>query len=597
MKAATAGVERIEITARPISEFPDRPRRDAVRAARIRRRAGTDLPSSDLGALSAFRFLTPGGDFIGVADTGFWFFGTIARDADRQARRRREFPHGADGRPLPARSATGNGRSTPKGSTVKDGIATVGFERDHRIAAVQDRSGRHEAGVPRPRLPGARQTNCARTAASRPSPTRIPTASTRAGWSSSRKRASTRQGNIFAAIIEGPNKGVFTVKRNGEFDITDGAFLPDGDLLLLERSFSMAAGVKMRLRRIYGESIAKGAVADGPVLFEADMGYQIDNMEGLDVWTARRRRADGVADFRRQPLDPAAQSLSGIHPARGLRARVSPGKRPSLAGMRAPLSSCYGMRSSCRDPDDMPRAALAIGAGFDLLDRKSRLPEPLRETRVRSLRPDGQHAAGLERGARGGKARHIVETVIGLAGEPFRAIVDIEQDRVVGAAPDRISSPTSVSRMVTRGSSRLPPNSSAIGPRAQATTAGTSSATVTCASSPSSASAARSVKPMPSPPIRICGLLRPRILSQDSFASASSEPLRRLFISSFEPSMIENSAPRCLRRSSGRRQGFSRCRDGPRDHARERVTDSERSHFRTCYAASAGWLQRAAISR
>jgi len=99
-----------------------------------------------------------------------------------------------------------------------------------------------------------------------------------------------KAGNIFAAIIEGPHKGVFTVKRNGEFDITDGAFLPDGDLLLLERSFSMARGVKMRLRRIYGESVEKGAVADGPVLMEADMGYQIDNMEGLDVWT----RDDGA---------------------------------------------------------------------------------------------------------------------------------------------------------------------------------------------------------------------------------------------------------------------------------------------------------------
>jgi hypothetical protein len=46
----------------------------------------------------------------------------------------------------------------------------------------------------------------------------------------------------------------------------------------------------MRLRRIYGESIAKGQVADGPVLFEADMGYQIDNMEGLSV----HREADGT---------------------------------------------------------------------------------------------------------------------------------------------------------------------------------------------------------------------------------------------------------------------------------------------------------------
>ena len=129
-----------------------------------------------------------------------------------------------------------------------------------------------------------------------------------------------KNGNIFAAIIEGPHKGIFTVKRNGEFDITDGAFLPDGDLLLLERSFSMADGVKMRLRRIYGESIAKGAVADGPVLFEADMAYQIDNMEGMDVWRRADGAADGVADVGRQPLDPAAQPLSGIRPARGLTA-------------------------------------------------------------------------------------------------------------------------------------------------------------------------------------------------------------------------------------------------------------------------------------
>jgi hypothetical protein len=60
--------------------------------------------------------------------------------------------------------------------------------------------------------------------------------------------------------------------------------------LLLEHSFSIARGVKMRLRRIFGESVEKGAVADGPVLMEAEMGYQIDNMEGLDVWT----RNDGA---------------------------------------------------------------------------------------------------------------------------------------------------------------------------------------------------------------------------------------------------------------------------------------------------------------
>ena len=49
----------------------------------------------------------------------------------------------------------------------------------------------------------------------------------------------------------------------------------------------------------------------------------------------------------------------------------------------------------------------------------------------------------------------------------------------------RMISVTSASRMLTRGSPRLSPKISAIGPRAQATTAGTSSATTICALLPS----------------------------------------------------------------------------------------------------------------
>ena len=127
-----------------------------------------------------------------------------------------------------------------------------------------------------------------------------------------------KNGNIFAAIIEGPHKGIFTIKRSGDFDITDGAFLPDGDLLLLERSFTVAEGVKMRLRRISGEIVAKGAVADGPIAVRGRHGLP-DRQYGSDGrLAARRRRRDGVADVRRQPLDAAAQPLSGIRAARGL---------------------------------------------------------------------------------------------------------------------------------------------------------------------------------------------------------------------------------------------------------------------------------------
>ena len=85
-------------------------------------------------------------------------------------------------------------------------------------------------------------------------------------------------------VMDGPEKGIFYVARNGEFDITDGDFLPNGDLLLLERKFNMADGIAMRLRLISGETIKKGATVDGAILIEANMGFQIDNMEALDVW-------------------------------------------------------------------------------------------------------------------------------------------------------------------------------------------------------------------------------------------------------------------------------------------------------------------------
>jgi hypothetical protein len=104
------------------------------------------------------------------------------------------------------------------------------------------------------------------------------------------ERSLDRSGNQFAAVLEGPEKGVFTVARKGDFDITDGAFLPNGNLLLLERSFSFMRGVALRLRRLEADTIRPGKLADGPVLLKANMAYQIDNMEGLDVW----RRDDGA---------------------------------------------------------------------------------------------------------------------------------------------------------------------------------------------------------------------------------------------------------------------------------------------------------------
>jgi hypothetical protein len=62
--------------------------------------------------------------------------------------------------------------------------------------------------------------------------------------------------------------------------------LPGGDLLLLERKFGWLIGLSVRIRRIRLPLVKPGTLIDGLVLFEADLGHQIDNMEGLSVHEA-----------------------------------------------------------------------------------------------------------------------------------------------------------------------------------------------------------------------------------------------------------------------------------------------------------------------
>ncbi|RWM74347.1 MAG: hypothetical protein EOR81_26935 [Mesorhizobium sp.] len=286
--AGSVPVEPIEISARPIDRFHIG--RDEKRFGPLEFVGGLEMtsPSRDFGALSAFRFLKPGSDFIGVADTGFWFFGTVTHDAAKRPSGMRNF------RMQEMVDEAGQlidekWQVDSEGLAVKDGIATVGFERNPRVS--QFKIDPHDMKPPFRRLDFLVPAWELRRNRGFETITHAnPHGQHEGGLVVVSEKSLDKSGNIYAAVIEGPHKGVFTVKRNGDFDITDGAFLPDGDLLLLERSYSMARGVKIRLRRIYGESVEKGAVADGPVLMEADMSYQIDNMEGLDVWT----RDDGA---------------------------------------------------------------------------------------------------------------------------------------------------------------------------------------------------------------------------------------------------------------------------------------------------------------
>jgi hypothetical protein len=84
-------------------------------------------------------------------------------------------------------------------------------------------------------------------------------------------------------ILSGPLEGIFYVSRPQKYDISDCAFLKNGDLLLLERWFSLWGGFAVRIRRIAAAQIKPNQTLEGEVIFEADMSHQIDNMEGLSI--------------------------------------------------------------------------------------------------------------------------------------------------------------------------------------------------------------------------------------------------------------------------------------------------------------------------
>lgn len=282
-------VEPIEISARPITNF--KIGSDETQFGKLEFVGGLEMtsPAADFGALSSFRFRSPGQDFIGIADTGFWFHGAIARDAAQR-------PVGVTGFRMVQMTDKAGNPITQKwevdaeSMAIRGDEAFVGFERRHRITRFRlsaDLSavelGNVDFLIPANEL---RQNRGFETLAFS-----APESPNKGALVAVTEKSLDKDGNIFAAVLSGPQKGIFTVKRLDDYDITDGAFLPNGDLLLLERSFSIATGVGMRLRRIPEKNIAGGVkAADGEIVLQASMRYQIDNMEGMDVWT----RADGA---------------------------------------------------------------------------------------------------------------------------------------------------------------------------------------------------------------------------------------------------------------------------------------------------------------
>ena len=273
----------INVEARIIDHF-DKSRPDRRRFGKLEWRGGLVLgsPSSNFGGWSGLAIDPDGRRFVAVSDAGTWLTAEILYSGVRPTAVR-----GAKMGPLTASGARGSMRERDRDAeavslaegTVSRGSLLISFERNHRIGRFK--IGEHGVGPPLGYL-------------------KLP--------ADARRMDKNLGFEAGAAIRGGPLKGsviVFSERYpdgrghhtgwiwvngvahklhltdTGGFDITDITALPDGALLVLERRFRWTEGVKMRVRLVNASDIAPGAVLEGESLIEADMGYEIDNMESL----------------------------------------------------------------------------------------------------------------------------------------------------------------------------------------------------------------------------------------------------------------------------------------------------------------------------
>ncbi len=280
-ESANAQTSLVEVKARPIESFDPRDPTH-IRYGALEFRSGLILTSSfrGFGGLSGLRLDKKGEQFVAISDKGNWFTGRIAYRGKRLAGL-------ADVKSAPMLDSEGK-KITARGwfdseSLALDGsLVYVGLERVNQILRFDfSKGGIRSRGdvVPVPPEIGRLPFNKGLETLVFVSKGQ-PLAGTLIAIS---ERGLDPSGNILGFLLGGPSPGQFTVKRADNFDISDAVLLPSGDLLLLERKFSLLEGVGIRIRRVPFQSIVPDAVIDGPSIFDVDLGYEIDNMEGIDV--------------------------------------------------------------------------------------------------------------------------------------------------------------------------------------------------------------------------------------------------------------------------------------------------------------------------
>ncbi|MEM8795165.1 MAG: esterase-like activity of phytase family protein [Pseudomonadota bacterium] len=279
----------LKVDVDPIEIFrPSEP--EKMRFGGLEFKGGVVLSSEDkaFGGLSGVRVLEDGRALIAVTDTGLWFRAGIERKGDGGIR---AFTAARMGRVY---SGHGSREKSVKffidaeSITFLEDRAFVAFEMINELAVYSagsnpdfDRPVRLKSPPGFADLhPNAGLEAIATGRDNTPLSGRLVVVS---------ERGKRRGDDAIGWVIDpedsaGTKVLSFTITLDGTYRVTDADFLPNGDLLILERGFSLGTGVEMRLRRFAADTIRDGAELQGSVLLEAGLSERIDNMEGLSVY-------------------------------------------------------------------------------------------------------------------------------------------------------------------------------------------------------------------------------------------------------------------------------------------------------------------------
>lgn len=283
--ALAAGFTPIDVRAIPIRQFLVSS--DQTHFGALDFRGGLELVSrvGEFGSWSGLDFGADG-TLYAVADTGLWFTaklvetnGMLTGLSDTQIAPLL----GDNGKPFPTKRA-GDAEGLRIAHEKSGDRALVSFEQTTRIRSYAGPTFAEATAKP-VTLPksvkGIRRNQGLESIAIAPAGGLLGGATVTIA-----ERSLDDHGNHRGFVLSGPKAGTFSIRRSDELDITDAAFLPDGDLLILERRFSFSGGFALRIRRIDSGKIVPGATVDGAVLITASNGDQIDNLEGMALRTS-----------------------------------------------------------------------------------------------------------------------------------------------------------------------------------------------------------------------------------------------------------------------------------------------------------------------